>query len=559
MKHRADLQNRSALFYYITNKKNSMSCLLKRVLTFKEPVTFKEIRVYDDAQQDITAQCMYSWSADGVCWVNWTDWKTYSSLASSLESDFYLRILLFGSFCRVALDGLTVDCYSICIYNENPFEISFCDNAALFNPYAGLDCALLMQQQMSDSIICMFGIPCYYFRVLPDEDSVDYTFKEYVLHAVSDVKIVKLMVQDGQMPSSNPQMKEFDFDWDNDWEVELGKTDFARAFGDTAFPKQRDFLYIPMMKRMYEVNSAYDEKNEGFMWRSVTWKLGLVKYADKTNVDQNEFEDLIDSFIVNKYDDVFGREREEQRRQSAADQAEEPLHAATNLYQLNMQDAVRASVTAHERQSVVARQINNGSILIAKNFYNFRDRDSVVTYQKGWCGESGALSLLFFTPQASVSAVGEDDTNIIVAIGNNTVAWSDGKIIFKDLIYKCDFDSCYLLCARWSHKNFSAELDIYKLEADPRVPKWKLRPEMYRLECVSSTTTAYDDRFFSAEKVPVSLRPWPLRVAGFKLFENEMTREEIFKEGNKYTTNNESCVLNDCVRPFEDSHGFSVR
>ena len=538
-----------------------MGCLLKRVLTFKEPVSFKEIRVYDEAQQDITAQCMYSWSSDGVCWVNWTNWKTYSSLASSLESDFYLRILLFGSFCRVALDGLSVDCYSICIYNENPFEISFCDNAALFNPYAGLDCALLMQQQMSDSIICMFGIPCYYFRVLPDEDSVDYTFKEYVLHAVSDVKIVKLMVQDGQMPSSNPQMKEFDFDWDNDWEVELGKTDFARAFGDTAFPKQRDFLYIPMMKRMYEVNSAYDEKNEGFMWRSVTWKLGLVKYADKTNVDQNEFEDLIDSFIVNRYDDVFGREKEEQRRQSAADQAEAPRYAATNLYQLNMQDAVRASVTAHERQSVVSRQINNGSILIAKNLYNFQSPDSVVTYQKGWCGESGAVSLLAVTPNESFYTAEnfQGDPKTILTVGDIELSWQGGCFIFKDLVMETKPDTCYMLCLRWSKRNFSVEADLYELKADERVPKWKLRPEMYRLECVSSTATAYDDRFWSDEKVPVTLSPWPLLVGGLKLYECEMTREDIFKEGNKYTTNHESCVLNDCVRPFEDSHGFSVR
>ena len=35
-----------------------------------------------------------------------------------------------------------------------------------------------------------------------------------------------------------------------------------------------------MMKRMWEVNSAYDEKNTGLMWRSTTWKLQLVKYND---------------------------------------------------------------------------------------------------------------------------------------------------------------------------------------------------------------------------------------------------------------------------------------
>lgn len=535
-----------------------MSCLLKRILTFKEPIQFREVRVYDEAEQDITAQCMYSWSSDGVCWVNWTDWKSFSSLAESLESDFYLRILLFGSFCRVSLDGITVDCYSLCIYNENPFELNFCDNANLFNPYAGLDCALMMYQQQSDAIICMFGIPCYYFRVLPDETTADYTFKEYVLHSVSDVKVVKLMVQDGQMPSSNPQMKEFDFDWDNDWEVEIGKTDFARSFGDTAFPKQRDFLYIPMMKRMYEVNAAYDEKQEGFMWRSTTWKLGLVKYAEKTNIDQAEFEGMIDSFIVNKYEDVFGREKEEQRRLSAEDQAESPKRAATRLYPLHLQDAVRLAVSEDERNSVETRQINNGSILIAKNFYDFKNRESVIEYQNGWCGDSGAISLLFITPADRMSGA-DDDSNTVLTIGDNTVEWSNRKIIFKDLAYECDPDTCYLLCARWSRKNFSAELDIYRLEADPRVPKWNLRPEMFKLVNVLSTASAYDDRFISQEKAKVTLKPWPLRVAGFKLYDTELDREEIFKEANKYTTNHPGCLINDAVRPFEDAHGFPVR
>lgn len=536
-----------------------MSCIIKRVLTFKEPMGFKTIEVFDEAMNDITKQCLYSWSTDGICWVNWTDWNTYQQLATNIESDYYLRILLTGTFCKVLVDGIMTTCYSICIFNENPFEINFCDNENLFNPYAGLDCALQMYQQQSDAIICMFGIPCYYFRVTPDESSVDYTFKEYVLHSVTDVKIVKLMVQDGEMPSSNPQMKEFDFDWDNDWEVELGKTDFARAFGDTAVPKQRDFLYIPLMKRMYEVNSAYDEKKDGFMWHSVTWKLGLVKYADKTNVDQAEFEDLIDTFIVNKYDDVFGREKEEQRRESAADQAEAPTHASTRLYPLEMKDAVRLSVTESERGSVIVQQINNGSVLLTNNLYNFKGEDSVINYQKGWCGDSGAITLLCVTPPASFGAVQKTVVKDIITVGDISLRWNDGIFEFKDLSFETEFDSCYLLCLRWTRQNFSVELDIWKLTVDPRIPKWKVRPEMMKLEPAHSSVTAYDESFMSAEKVPVQLSPFPLRVGGFKLFENAMTREEVFKEGNKYTTNNETCVINDCVRPFEDAHGYSVR
>ena len=88
------------------------------------------------------------------------------------------------------------------------------------------------------------------------------------------------MIKDGAMPSSNPKLTEFDFDWETDRETEISKTQFATAFGDEAYPKFGDFIYIPMMGRMWDVNAAYDEKNEGLMWRSTTWKLQLVKYSD---------------------------------------------------------------------------------------------------------------------------------------------------------------------------------------------------------------------------------------------------------------------------------------
>ena len=66
----------------------------------------------------------------------------------------------------------------------------------------------MMQQQLSDQVICTLGIPVYYFRVVPDEDTKSYTFKEYVLHNVQSVKQIKMMIQDGTMPSSKPTLSE---------------------------------------------------------------------------------------------------------------------------------------------------------------------------------------------------------------------------------------------------------------------------------------------------------------------------------------------------------------
>ena len=307
-----------------------MSCTIKRVLQFNEALNFKNIQIFNTNEVDITNNCHFSWSNDMVCWTNWTSFENFLHFSKNFETDFYLRILFADMLGNVVLNDCITTCYSICIYNPNPFLENLC-NQNLFNPYANLDCALNLQQQISDSIICMLGIPIYYFRVLPKEDTADYTFKEYVLHNVESVKQLKLMIQDGTMPSSKPQFSDLDFDWEIDWEVELGKTQFATAFGDTAFPKQRDFIYVPMMQRMWEVNSAYDEKNEGLMWRSTTWKLGLIKWNEKTNIDYNDFDDLIDNLVVNTYDNVFAElEENEQSRESATTQTEMPIHASNS-------------------------------------------------------------------------------------------------------------------------------------------------------------------------------------------------------------------------------------
>ena len=134
------------------------------------------------------------------------------------------------------------------------------------------------------------------------------------------------------MPSSNPKLTELDFDWEVDWETEISKTQFARAFGDDAYPKYQDFIYIPMMKRMWDVNAAYDEKKEGLMWRSTTWKLALTKYEDSTNVNGLEFDGIIDDW-AQTYEEAFGQiERNEQERQTGATPLSAPSYAATNLY-----------------------------------------------------------------------------------------------------------------------------------------------------------------------------------------------------------------------------------
>ena len=74
-----------------------MACGIRRILQLQEAIQYQTIKVFD-ANNDITLQCHYSWSTDGVCWTNWTTYPNYELICQNIEGDFYLRVLLFGGF-----------------------------------------------------------------------------------------------------------------------------------------------------------------------------------------------------------------------------------------------------------------------------------------------------------------------------------------------------------------------------------------------------------------------------------------------------------------------------
>lgn len=540
-----------------------MSCGIKRILTIQTPIKYSIIRILGDHSVDITTQCSYSWSTDSVCWTNWVDYSTYTKIGPNIDGDYYLRILLLGGLTGVYLDNTLIDCYNICLAQSNPYIEDPCVNAV--DLYSNLDCALQMQQQLADLVCCMIGIPCYYFRVSPIEDSRDLTFKEYILHGITDMKYIKLVCEEGALPSSKPQMTEFDFDWDNDWEVEVGKSMFAQAFGDTASPKQRDIIYVPMMKRMYEVNAAYDEKQEMLMWRATTWKLALVKWNDKTNVDQNDYESIIDDWIVNRADDILVSERNEQERLSSTTQLQDTYspdnitrHAVDNdMVDLSLTDSIRRYISKQDSSNIADRVINHGSIIVAHNMYNFKNPSSKVVYQKTWCGGSGVFMMIIDWDETSTM-----DYDLL-RLGDVVLRAQQDTVIFGDLSCKLR-SGLYMIICRWNRASFSQELSIYAYTSDmiDKLPQYRIRPDMWKFDFnnpLYSSTSAYNNDYDIRKPVTIELVPGSCSVTNVKLYDCALDDQSIYKESLKYVTKNEHCVLNDVAHKIETPYGWSPR
>ena len=543
-----------------------MSCLIKRILQFQNAVVFGPLVLKDNNGIDITNQCLYSWSSDSVCWTSWVDYNTYLRLAKNIESDFYLRILISTQLSQVYLNNMLTTCYSMCLYNPNPFIEDFC-GTQLFNPYVGLDCALQLQSQLANSIICMLGIPVYYFRVLPQHETADYTFKEYVMHNVISVKQIKMMIPDGTMPSSKPQFSDLDFDWEVDWEVELGKAQFAAAFGDEAFPKQRDFIYVPMMKRMWEVNSAYDEKNEGLMWQSTTWKLGLIKWNEKTNVEQGEFEDLIDNLVVNTNDNVFAElEANEQRRESAVEQTDAPRYVANNIDNVFLEDFIRHKFTKSTIR-VIDKQYNHGSLVVAKNMYQFLQprpgEDCLISYQKGYCGEDATLSFIISTKGEKLN-----DKQTLISFGNIEIQCDGSNVYLENAraslekLNQTNVCTDYLVICKWSRKSAVKEIFAFPYVCPADVPAYQVRPEMYKFDFEATDAESvkeYNNDYIAKEQQRVIVHGNAFLLTNIKLYNSYMSNEDAIKESLKYTTKSKHCVFNDVARPIDSGNGFSVK
>lgn len=538
-----------------------MSCGLKRILQFKEAIKYQTIKLYNDSK-DITNECSYSWSTDGICWSNWTNIDTYNTICKYIETDFYLRVLITGGLNKVSLNDIYTNCYTICLDSSNAFLTDLCETN-LFQPYQNLDCTLQLQQQLADSVVCMFGIPVFYFKVEPNKDTADYTFKEYFLQHVSDVKQIKLMITDGQMPSSNPKLTEFDFDWETDWETELSKTQFAKAFGDGAFPKIGDFLYIPMMKRMWSVNSAYDEKNEGLMWRSTTWKLALVKYTDATSFEPSEYDDIVDGWIQ-RYEDTFREiEVKEQERLVGASSINSPSFAATNLYNIFMEDSVRKQYTKQDT-TILDKTYNQKGITISRNLYKFKNENGCIVYQKNICGDSGTISFIIETPGNLQGKIERDILNfgnIQLNIGYNQ-STNKFNIKFGDLTNDLDPFKSYMVIIKWNKGTFNTELNVYEYKHREDIPVYKLKPEMYWFDFenpVCEIMGVYNNDYDIKEPMHCQIHTYPLNITNIKYYNMYLDKEDSIKESVKYTSQHKNCIINDLARHINSGYGYAVK
>ena len=541
----------------VTQNLTGSSCQPIQILSLNIAINdLSKLQIFNDCDVLYT-DLEYAYSTDGACWTCYANFDTIMESLVELTTDFYVRAKVSGVISKVLYDNEPYLDYSTQLMSGFNFT-SCATNQNTYNPYANMDCAIALNQQMAEMVSCIAGIPIYYFKVSGVQSSKDVTFKEYALKSVTSVKQIKMIVADGQMPSSKPEFADFAIDFQSDWETEITKGTFATAFGPTAQPTEGDLIYVPLMKRMWMVNEAYEEKKDAFMWNATSFKLALVKYQDDSSVNLADSESLINDIVKNKYEDLFG---EEENLESSEESSPILKSNESNLYAIYKSDANRKYISC-EGLDVVQSQLYYKGTMVCDNAYSFNmgsPQNPQVIYQRQYCG--GNLSISFIIKPTSCISFDED----MLTIGNIKIKIKQkgsnvklSVINIPNMTISISIDKWYFVVLRWSKDMMTADFTAYEYKYPENIPIYKLQNHHYYFDIdnpISQKITKWNTECAVLSKGDITLRGFYGTITNIKLF--DIYNSDISELMQQYPSNHH-LLVNDVARPLIGLSGISM-
>ena len=289
----------------------------------------------------------------------WIDIRAEVAALSSLHTISFFSV----TFELETQAGTIQSCPQICNDCTDPY-LEGCTNVVvecsdpIYNPYS-LSKPTAIYKELTDLSANMWGHEVKYFRVEPDNRSRDVVLMEYSLYNVAAQGLVKILVPDNEMPSQEFQFDIFGMGWE-DFEVHITKGQMENAFGLGKPPRARDYLFFPLMNRMYEVSSVAfaDEFNMNMTY----WRVMLRKYEERTStiVGDSAIQTEMDGLTVGM-EEVFGEELKDEYTKTTKPEQYQTVFSP-------VADGVRDRI--HNSMTISDIELRNKWTIISKNHYD---------------------------------------------------------------------------------------------------------------------------------------------------------------------------------------------
>ena len=458
----------------------------------------------------------------------WIDVKAEVYRLSTLHS----LSLLSVTFELETADGTIQSCPQLCTDCTDPY-LAGCTNVVIdctdpiYDPYS-LSKPTAIYTELSELGAKMWGHDTQYFRVEPDQRSRDVVLMEYSLYNVKEQGNLKIMVPDNAMPT-----REFTYDifgmGFEDFEIHITKGQMEAVFGAGIHPRPRDYMYIPIMNRMYEVSSVSlaDEFNQTMTY----WRVMLRKYEERTSSiveDGSAIEQQLDDLYTG-VEEVFGAEQKDEYEKTTKSTQYQTIFSEVG-------DGVRDRI--HNSLTISDKELRNKWTILSKNHYDLESVKDLgiecLLYKKySQLPNTNNLALTTWFKPNLTNATAEqtifdgwqDNKGIKITVNQTFI-----KAYVNDLILEYGFatppvnGNWYGLVYNLNNKYLNTSANVYKLNPDSN--KLTSMPVSDTLQNVMDQKFELSTAQGWVTKKQYSLMPGKLALTNVRLFNQTIGKDQ---------------------------------
>lgn len=441
------------------------------------------------------------------------------------------------------------------------------DPALLFRPYDVMNPAIKIYQEMSSAVSEMFGHCVRYFKTQAKIESADAILKEYSLFEVTDVKDIKVLVPDNQFPDNAIRFLPYDMDFGDGLEVHIVREHFERAFGCDDLPEQKDYIYFPLIDRIFEVHSAYLFRD--FMAAESYYKVMLYKWQDKLNVMRNNPE--IDQYVNDLHeslDEVLGPEM-----QREFEEITKPMQYQTIA--IGGFDHVRSHI--NQNLVIETKNLSNYFTIVGKYFYDMNKSmnwsDIAVQYKlkvDRKATENTAFSMWFNTKKSTLSLTTNNYDILVNGYNsseskgfqinlNYTNGIATGMTLISNsqsLVFNTNFptlspDEWYGLVVNHMNEFGQASVHIWKMKNNPNLPPIN-QPKTTDLQLIFTQVVNLIPEDVNPSNTVYTLRAGTTNITNVRIWKESMEEEVQPVTLNQYVVrdNDQALLIDNAIPPL---------